>query len=113
MNKGIKMENKLQELKSLIKEEIKKALSEFKVSKKFKKAVEAYQALLLQRQELLKKQKETVNKFKSAKPEDKQKMKPELISLHKEVQALNSKIAKAERAYNAAIMGEPVELEDE
>ena len=40
-------------------------------------------------------------------------MKPELISLHKEVQALNSKIAKAERAYNAAIMGEPVELEDE
>ena len=113
MNKGIKMEDKLQELKSLIKEEIKKALYEFRVSKKFKKAVEGYQGLLLQRQELEKKQKETVNKFKSGSSSDKQKMKPQLISLHKEVQALNSKIAKAERADNAAIMGEPVEFEDE
>jgi len=105
------MKIKLNEFRSIIKDEIKKALEEFKVSKKFQKAVELYQSLLYQRQQLEKKQKEVVVKFRSASPEEKQKLKPELIKLHKEVKSFESKINKAERDYEAAITGEPVNLE--
>jgi glutamate racemase len=108
---GIKMKIKLNEFRSLIKDEIKKALHEFNVSKKFQKAVELYHNLLYQRQQLEKKQKEIVTKFKSSSPDVKQKLKPELINLHKEIKSLESKIAKAERDYNSAIAGEPVNLE--
>ena len=67
---------KKQELREFIKNEIKEILIEFRVSKKFRIAVETYQALLLKRQELEKVQKELVGKFKASSPEEKEKLKP-------------------------------------
>lgn len=109
MSRSYNMKRK--ELKEFIKASVREALQEFRVSKAFKKATEEYHALLFKRQESEKEQKELVGKFKASSPEEKEKLKPELISLHKYIKSLEPKIAKAERAYNKAIAGEPIELE--
>ena len=82
-------------IKKIIKEELVDVILE-KITRNFSKAVEAYQEIQIQQQKLRK-------KFVSEKdPKKKEKLKTDLIKLHKKVQ-------KAELDFNNALRSEPIE----
>ena len=86
---------KLSTIKKIINEELSR-LNEMRMTKGFRKATEMYQDLMVKQQNLKK-------KFVAEKNTSKrEKLKKELITLHKKVQ-------KAEDAFNRALMGEPVD----
>ena len=82
-------------IKKIINEELVR-MNEMRMTKGFKKATENYQSLMVKQQDLKK-------KFVSEKdPKKREKLKKELIALHKKVQ-------KAEDLFNRALMGEPID----
>ncbi len=82
-------------IQKIINEELQR-LNEMRMTKGFKKATENYQELMVKQQNLKK-------KFVAEKdPKKREKLKKELIALHKKVQ-------KAEDVFNRALMGEPVD----
>ncbi len=86
---------KLSIIKKIINEELSR-LNEMRMTRGFKKATENYQELMVKQQNLKK-------KFVEEKqPKKREKLKKELIALHKKVQ-------KAEDVFNRALMGEPVD----
>ena len=86
---------KQERLQEIIKEELVDVLIE-NITRRFSKAVEAYQKIQLQQQQLRK-------KFVDEKdPKKKEALKQSLITLHKKVQ-------KAESDFNSALKSEPIE----
>ena len=86
---------KISVIKKIINEELNR-LNEMRMTRGFKKATENYQELMVQQQNLKK-------KFVAEKqPKKREKLKKELIALHKKVQ-------KAEDVFNRALMGEPID----
>ena len=86
---------KISIIKKIINEELSR-LNEMRMTRGFKKATENYQELMVQQQNLKK-------KFVAEKqPKKREKLKKELIALHKKVQ-------KAEDVFNRALMGEPID----
>ncbi len=86
---------KLSIIKKIINEELSR-LNEMRMTRGFKKATENYQELMVKQQNLKK-------KFVAEKqPKKREKLKKELIALHKKVQ-------KAEDVFNRALMGEPID----
>ena len=86
---------KISTIKRIIKEELNR-LNEMRMTKGFRKATENYQDLMVKQQNLKK-------KFVNEKnPKKREKLKKELIALHKKVQ-------KAEDVFNRALMGEPID----
>tara|TARA_R100000008_G_scaffold83583_1_gene69222 strand:+ start:776 stop:1051 length:276 start_codon:yes stop_codon:yes gene_type:complete len=86
---------KLSIIKRIINEELNR-LNEMRMTKGFRKATENYQDLMVKQQNLKK-------KFVAEKqPKKREKLKKELIALHKKVQ-------KAEDVFNRALMGEPID----
>tara|TARA_R100000458_G_C8277403_1_gene252915 strand:- start:3470 stop:3745 length:276 start_codon:yes stop_codon:yes gene_type:complete len=86
---------KVSAIKRIIAEELNR-LNEMRMTKGFRKATENYQSLMVKQQNLKK-------KFVSEKdPKKREKLKKELIALHKKVQ-------KAEDVFNRALMGEPID----
>ncbi len=86
---------KLSIIKKIINEELSR-VKEMRMTRGFKKATENYQELMVKQQNLKK-------KFVEEKqPKKREKLKKELIALHKKVQ-------KAEDVFNRALMGEPVD----
>lgn len=86
---------KISTIKQIIKEELNR-LNEMRMTKGFRKATENYQDLMVKQQNLKK-------KFVNEKnPKKREKLKKELIALHKKVQ-------KAEDVFNRALMGEPID----
>ena len=82
-------------IQKIINEELLR-LNEMRMTKGFKKATENYQELMVKQQNLKK-------KFVAEKdPKKREKLKKELIALHKKVQ-------KAEDVFNRALMGEPID----
>ncbi len=82
-------------IQKIINEELQR-LNEMRMTRGFKKATENYQELMVKQQNLKK-------KFVAEKdPKKREKLKKELIALHKKVQ-------KAEDVFNRALMGEPVD----
>ena len=82
-------------IQKIINEELQR-LNEMRMTKGFRKATENYQDLMVKQQNLKK-------KFVSEKdPKKREKLKKELIALHKKVQ-------KAEDVFNRALMGEPID----
>ena len=89
---------KISSIKQIIKEELHR-LNEMRMTRGFKKATENYQDLMVKQQNLKK-------KFVAEKnPKKREKLKKELIALHKKVQ-------KAEDVFNRALMGEPIDPTD-
>lgn len=86
---------KLSLVKKIINEELNR-MNEMRMTRGFKKATENYQDLMVKQQNLKK-------KFVAEKePKKREKLKKELIALHKKVQ-------KAEDVFNRALMGEPID----
>mgnify|MGYP003111089418 FL=1 len=86
---------KISTIKQIISEELQR-LNEMRMTKGFRKATENYQDLMVKQQNLKK-------KFVNEKnPKKREKLKKELIALHKKVQ-------KAEDVFNRALMGEPID----
>lgn len=86
---------KISTIKQIISEELQR-LNEMRMTKGFRKATENYQNLMVKQQNLKK-------KFVNEKnPKKREKLKKELIALHKKVQ-------KAEDVFNRALMGEPID----
>ena len=86
---------KISIIKKIINEELDR-LNEMRMTRGFKKATENYQELMVKQQNLKK-------KFVAEKqPKKREKLKKELIALHKKVQ-------KAEDVFNRALMGEPID----
>ena len=86
---------KLSIIKRIINEELSR-LDEMRMTKGFRKATENYQDLMVKQQNLKK-------EFVAQKdPKKREKLKKELIALHKKVQ-------KAEDVFNRALMGEPID----
>ena len=86
---------KISIIKKIINEELDR-LNEMRMTRGFKKATENYQELMVKQQNLKK-------KFVAEKqPKKREKLKKELITLHKKVQ-------KAEDVFNRALMGEPID----
>ncbi len=86
---------KVSVIKKIIAEELNR-LNEMRMTRGFKKATENYQDLMVKQQNLKK-------KFVAEKnPKKREKLKKELIALHKKVQ-------KAEDVFNRALMGEPID----
>jgi len=82
-------------IQRIINEELQR-LNEMRMTKGFRKATENYQELMVKQQNLKK-------KFVNEKnPKKREKLKKELIALHKKVQ-------KAEDVFNRALMGEPID----
>ena len=85
-------------INKIIKEELNR-LDELRMTKEFKKATEQYQELMVKQQQMQKKFVAEKNKGK------REVLKKKLIALH-------HKVKKAENNFNAALRGEPVDIED-
>ena len=80
------------------------------ISSQFKKASELYQRALQQYQAKEKQQVALINQFKTGDVDIKAKLKPQLISLHKEMQYHQELVDRAEAAFEKALVSEPVNL---
>lgn len=82
------------------------------ISRSFTKAAESYQKEQLKLQDIVDEQEEVVKKFKKAKGDEKEKLKKELIRLHKEQKTQMKKVHDTEKKFEKALNNEPVELEE-
>jgi len=95
-----------------LKQKISTKLVEAGISKGFKQASESYQQEGLKLQNLLDKQTELVNKFKKSSADEKEKLKKEIVNLHKEVKNQTAKFKTAETKFNKALLDEPEDLDE-
>lgn len=82
------------------------------ISRSFTKAAEKYQEEQLKLQDIMDKQEDMVKKFKKAKGDEKERLKKELIKLHREQKSQMKKVHQAESKFEKALDNEPVELEE-
>lgn len=94
-------------LKKLVQSE----LVEAGITKGFQQAVEKFRDEQMKLDKLRDEQDELVSKFKKASPKDKEKLKKDLISMHKKVKTQQKNAENAERFFNKALQDEPEDLE--
>lgn len=82
------------------------------ISSAFTKAAEKYQEEQLKLQDIVDKQEDVVKKFKKAKGDEKERLKKELIKLHRDQKSQMKKVHQAESKFEKALDNEPVELEE-
>ena len=97
---------------SHVKKIISQELTEAGITKGFQSAVEAYRSESLKLQDLRDEQDKLVNTFKKSTPEQKEKLKKDLIAMHKKVQSQKKAVDRAETKFNKMVMDEPEELEE-
>jgi len=82
------------------------------ISRGFSKAVEKYRDEELKLQKIRDKQQELVKKFKNSDSKGKERLKKDLIKMHRAVQKQKDIVDRAERDFNNAVMNEPEELQE-
>ncbi len=83
------------------------------ITKQFQKSVEKYRDDVLKLDSLRDEQTEVVRRFKSSSPAGKEKLKKELISLHRKVEQQKKVVDQSEREFNKVLLNEPTDFEIE
>lgn len=94
-----------------IKDIVRTSLREAGITKRFQDAVEAFRDEQLKMDKLRDEQDALVAKFKKSSPEQKEKLKKDLIAMHKKVKSQRKSVEQAERKFNKMLVDEPEDFD--